>query len=200
MPWNKILPEKMSRLSAPADKLVHETTGYINAQIDDVKLRSIKGLSEGTSAIAGLLLIFIFVGALVTALSFAFVLWIGELLHSYALAAVIMAGILLLVLVVLFLFRDKLFKNSFVTLYTNIFYQKEGNKPVGLKSMEGLDMAIYNAENRIKDQEKDISHALTELKDFYSPRHLLGEELPAAVSFFFGNRKKKKKQEQENKA
>lgn len=184
---------RMSKLSAPADKLVHETTGYINAQIDDVKLRSIKGLSQCTSAIAGLLLIFILVGALVTAISFAFVLWIGELLHSYALAAVIMAGVLLIVLVVLYLLRDKLFKNSFVTLYTNIFYQKVESKPVGLKSQEGLDVAIWNTENRIKDQEKGISHTLTELKEFYSPKHILSQGLPAAARFIFGNKSKKEK-------
>lgn len=191
IPWHKT-PPKMSKLSAPADKLVRETTGYINAQFDDLKLRSIKGLSEGTSALAGLLLIFIMIGALVTAISFAFVLWIGELLNSYALGALIMAGILLLILVVLFLLRKSLFKDNFVTMYTNIFYQKEESKPVGLKTQEGLDMAIWNAENRIKEQEQDISSALTEFKDYYSLKHLLGIGFPAAVRFVFGKDKKKK--------
>jgi cytochrome c biogenesis protein CcdA len=180
----------MSKLSAPADKLVHEITGYINAQIDDVKLRSIKGLSKGTSAVAGLLLIFIIIGALVTALSFALVLWLGEVLNSYALAALITAGVLLIVLVVLYLLRNHLFKNSFVDMYTDIFFQKE-NKPAGLKSQEGLDMALWHAESRIKEKENDISHAFTELKDFYSLKHLVSEGL---VRLFFGNKKKKKKE------
>lgn len=61
----------MSDFSAPADNLVREATGYLNAQLDNVKLRTVKGLSKGTSAIAKLLLIFIVAGALVTALSFA---------------------------------------------------------------------------------------------------------------------------------
>ena len=90
----------MSKFSAPADNLVSETRGYIDAQIDNVKLRTVKGLSQGTSAIASLLLIFIVANALVLALSFALVLWLGEVLDSYAGAAFIVAGILLLLLVV----------------------------------------------------------------------------------------------------
>ena len=180
------------KFSAPADKLVHETKGYINAQIDNVKLHSVKGLSEGTSALASLLLIMIVVGAFVTALSFAFVLWMGELLHSYALASLIAAGVLLLVLVVLFLLRKQLFKNSFVSMYSDVFFKQE-DKPMGLKTQEGVDMAIWHTENRIKDQEKGISHTLTELKEFYSPKHILSQGLPAAAKFFFGNRKKNEK-------
>ena len=106
--------QKKNKFTAPVDKLVHKTTGYVNAQIDNVKLRSVKGLSQGTSAVAGLLLIFITVGALVTTLSFAVVLWLGELMGSYALAAFIMSGVLVIALVVLILLRKKLFKSNFI--------------------------------------------------------------------------------------
>lgn len=180
----------MTKFTAPADKLVHETTGYINAQLDDVKLRSIKGLSQGTSALASFLLIFIIGGALVTALSFALVLWLGEMLHSYALACLITAGVLLLVLVVLFLLRKHLFKNSFVAMYTDVFYQKE-NKPVGLKTQEGVDVAIWNAETHIKEQEADIFYAFTQCKEYYSLRHFLSKWIPAIIRSFFGKKEKK---------
>ena len=191
LPNNPILLEKMNKFTAPADKLVHEVTGYVNAQIDDVKLRSIKGLSQGTSALAGLLLIMIVVGAVITALSFAVVLWIGELLHSYAQAAFIMAGVWLLVLVVLFLLRKHLFKNSFVAMYTDVFFQKE-DKPKGLKTQEGVDMAIWHTESRIKEQETDISNAFTQVKEFYSLKNILIEGIPAAISSLFGKKKQKK--------
>lgn len=188
---NPILPKKMSKFSAPADKLVQETTDYINAQIDDVKLRSIKGLSQGTAALASLLIIMIVVGAVITALSFAVVLWIGELLHSYALAAFIMTGVLLLVLVLLFLLRKKLFKNSFVAMYTDVFYHRE-NKPEGLKTQEGVDMAIWNKEAHIKKQESDISYAFSQCKDFYSLKHILGVGIPTIIRSLIGRKEKKK--------
>jgi hypothetical protein len=188
--------QKKNRFTAPVDRLVHETTGYVNAQIDNVKLRSVKGLSEGTSAVAGLLVIFITVGALVTTLSFAIVLWLGELMGSYALAAFIMSGVLLLAIVVLVLLRKQLFKSSFISMYTDIFFQKE-SKPEGLKTMEGLDIAIWNAETRIKDKEEDISDAFTNCKEFYAPKNLLGagvnklsDWISTAISSLFGKKKK----------
>lgn len=165
--------QKKNKFTAPVDKLVHKTTGYVNAQIDNVKLRSVKGLSQGTSAVASLLLIFITVGALVTTLSFAVVLWLGELMGSYALAAFIMSGVLVIALVVLILLRKKLFKSNFISMYTDVFFQKE-EKPEGLETMEGLDIAIWNAETRIKDKEEDVTDAFTQCKDFYTPKNLLG--------------------------
>jgi len=187
--------QKKNRFTAPVDRLVHETTGYVNAQIDNVKLRSVKGLSQGTSAVAGLLVIFITVGALVTTLSFAIVLWLGELMGSYALAAFIMSGVLLLAIVVLVLLRKQLFKSSFISMYTDIFFQKE-SKPEGLKTMEGLDIAIWNAETRIKDKEEDISDAFSNCKEFYAPKNLLGtgvNKLGDWVSTAFNSLFKKKK-------
>ncbi len=187
--------QKKNKFTAPVDKLVHETTGYVNAQIDNVKLRSVKGLSQGTSAVASLLLIFITVGALVTTLSFAVVLWLGELMGSYALAAFIMSGVLVIALVVLILLRKKLFKSNFISMYTDVFFQKE-EKPEGLETMEGLDIAIWNAETRIKDKEEDVTDAFTQCKDFYTPKNLLGFGVDklgdwalTAISSLFGKKK-----------
>lgn len=187
--------QKKNKFTAPVDKLVHKTTGYVNAQIDNVKLRSVKGLSQGTSAVASLLLIFIIVGALVTTLSFAVVLWLGELMGSYALAAFIMSGVLVIALVVLILLRKKLFKSNFISMYTDVFFQKE-EKPEGLETMEGLDIAIWNAETRIKDKEEDVTDAFTQCKDFYTPKNLLGFGVDklgdwalTAISSLFGKKK-----------
>ena len=187
--------QKKNKFTAPVDKLVHKTTGYVNAQIDNVKLRSVKGLSQGTSAVASLLLIFITVGDLVTTLSFAVVLWLGELMGSYALAAFIMSGVLVIALVVLILLRKKLFKSNFISMYTDVFFQKE-EKPEGLETMEGLDIAIWNAETRIKDKEEDVTDAFTQCKDFYTPKNLLGFGVDklgdwalTAISSLFGKKK-----------
>lgn len=188
---NPILHDKMSKFSAPADKVVHETRGYIDSQIENVKLHTVKGLSKGTSALAGLLLIFIMVGALVTALSFAVVLWLGEVLNSYALAAFIMSGVLLVVLVLLFLLRKHLFKNSFVSMYTDVFFQKES---VGLKTQEGLDWAIRETESRIKKDETGISVAVTQFREYYSFKHILTDGLIPLVSRLFRKDKTEKEE------
>ena len=106
-----------------------------------------------------------------------------------------MAGVLLIALVVLILLRKQLFKSSFINMYTDIFFQKE-SKPEGLKTMEGLDMAIWNAETRIKDKEEDISDAFSNCKEFYAPKNLLGtgvNKLGDWVSTAFNSLFKKKK-------
>ena len=140
----------MSNFLAFTYNLVKDARSYVDARVDNLKLRSIKGLSEGTSSLASLLLIFIVLGAFVTVLSFALVLLLGELLNSYALGAFIMAGVLLLLLVILLLCRKRLFKDNFVAMYTDVFYKKE-EKPLGLRDQETLDDAIIQTEMRAKD-------------------------------------------------
>lgn len=174
----------MSDFSAPADNLVREATGYLNAQLDNVKLRTVKGLSKGTSAIAKLLLIFIVAGALVTALSFAIILLLGELIGSYAGAAFIVSGILLIAIVLLIALRNRIFKNSFIGMYTDVFYQDD-TKPQGINSHEDLDEAIRKTETRIKEEEANISNAYTQAKAFYTPKHLISASLG---NFGFGDR------------
>ena len=146
----------MSRLSHSTETLGQETKGYIDSQLDLVKLRSIKGLSQGTSAIVGLLLIFLIAGALMTVLLLALVLWLGEILNSYALASLIVAGVLLVVVVLLFLLRNRLFRNSFVSIYTDVFFPEEA-WPVGLNNMDSLDKAIERTESRIRKEKAGIS-------------------------------------------
>ena len=172
------MKNEMNSFSAPADNLVHETRGYIDAQIDNVKLRAVKGLAQGTSAIAKLLLIFILLGAFLAALSFGLILLLGEILKSYALAAFIVSGVLLLVILLVVALRKVIFKNSFVAMYTDVFYQRE-TKPLGLHAIEDLDEAIVRGESRVKDQASSIAGAYNEAKEFYSPRRIMRESLHA---------------------
>ncbi len=88
----------MNRLTDPVEKLGLEVKGYVDTRVDDLKLQAAKGLSRGSGALAALVLMFVVVSALVLVLSFAGVLLLGEILDSYAKAAFLVAGVLLLVL------------------------------------------------------------------------------------------------------
>ena len=89
----------MSNFTEPLNNLVKDGEQYVNAQMDSLKLHSIKGLSMGLSTVASLLLIFILGSVLLLALSFALVMWLGQLLGSYVLSAFIVAGVLFIALV-----------------------------------------------------------------------------------------------------
>ena len=162
----------MSKFTQPVEQVIQESLVYMDRQLDNVKLRTVKGLSQGTSAISGLLLIFAVAGILLLMLSFAFVMWLGELMDSYTLAAFIVAGVLLLLLLILIFCRHRLFKNAFIPLYSDIIMPGKEES-----DMESLEKDIETAEERIREQKETIKDSLTQAQGFYTPTHLLNEGL-----------------------
>lgn len=58
-----------------------------------------------------------------------------------------------------------------------------------------MDLAIHQAESRIKAEEAGISYAFNGMKEFYTPKNLLSESLLSlAARILFGKKKKKKKE------
>lgn len=49
----------------------------------------------------------------------------GKLLGDYAAGAFIVSGVFLLILIVLFAFRKKMFVNSFVKLFVEVFFGRK---------------------------------------------------------------------------
>lgn len=186
----------MSRFTDPVEKLGLEAKGYIDTRVDDLKLQAAKGLSEGTTALAGLVLIVVVLSALALVLSFAGVLLLGELLDSYAKAAFIVAGALLLLLVILILLRNKLFRNSFVGLYTGIFSPEEA-EATPIRTQKQLDAALARSKNRIQKREEAIRTRVESTRNFYSPKNMLitavrSDILPLFVRLVAGRRRRKK--------
>ena len=91
--------------------LAKETQDYINLAIDEVKLKTTRGLSTALSLVLGLL-------------SFALLQWLNGLVGS-PWGTLIVAGVFLLALLVLFLNRQKLFRDLFVKLFIDVFYDTD---------------------------------------------------------------------------
>lgn len=181
----------MSRLTDPADDLIQSTRGYIDAQLDKVRLDAVKGFSSGMSVLTALLLMLFVAGALLTALSFAGILFLGEWMGSYALAALSVAGALLLLLGLLLLLRGRLFRGCFVSLFARLFFcDQEGGKLTGWRS---LDKASRQAESRIDSGKENVSKACSRAREFYTPENMVREGLyelfPFVVSLLFRRRK-----------
>lgn len=162
----------MNKFTEPAEKVLQDGRLYLDQQWESVKLRMVKGLSVGTSALARLLLLFSIVSVLLLTLSFALVMWLGELLSSYALGAFIVAGVLLLLFVVMFLLRDKLFKDAFIPLYSGIISPDRTEN-----SQQELDRAIEASDALVEKQEAQMKSRFAELQDYYRPTRLLNEGL-----------------------
>ena len=189
----------------PVERIIDGGRVYLDQRLEQLKLNTVQGLSVGTTALSRLLLIFAVGSILLLTLSFAFVMWLGEILNSYALAAFIVAGVLLIVLVVLYLFREKLFTNSFVSLYSDIMRPQEK-----ATTLEQLDKSLETVEKHIDEQEVLLKGRLSQAQQYYSPSHLINEGLriagesagratygvaswvPTLWRMFVGRKKKKK--------
>lgn len=111
----------------PAEDLAVSTADYINLKIDEVKLRTAKGLSLTLNRLF-LALLFFHLGSIVlTALGFGAILLIGDLVGSYSAGAFIVAGAFLLLIALLWAFRERLFLNGLIRLFIGIFFSDNDN-------------------------------------------------------------------------
>ena len=113
----------------PAENLGRSTAEYIDLKIDEIKLRTAKGLSITLNRIF-LAILFISLGSIVmTATAFGGVLLIGDIIGSYSVGAFIVAGFFLMVMAVLWALRKKLFLGSLVQLFIRLFFEKPDISP-----------------------------------------------------------------------
>lgn len=98
---------------------------YIELKTDELKLRTTKGLSLALGRLTAILLT---VGLLLIVLSLLVVVlitWLGQWLGSLPLACTIVCGVFLLLLVIVFCLRKRLFRDSFVKLFISVFYDDD---------------------------------------------------------------------------
>ena len=112
----------MGEFSRPAEELASEAREYIDLKVDEIKLRTAKGLSVSVAKLLGMVLILGVLSSLLLVLSFGIILLFGEAIGSYGWAALSVAGLLIVVLAVLVMLRDKLFSGSFVQLFVKLFF------------------------------------------------------------------------------
>lgn len=122
-----------SMFSRPAERLAEDAAAYIDLKVDELKLRTAKGLSVTLNRLI-ISILFLTLGSIVLmALAFGGVLLLGDLIGSYAAGAFIVAGFFLLLLLMLLLYfvRNKLFLNGFVKLFVGLFFENDGPEEGG---------------------------------------------------------------------
>lgn len=112
-----------SMFSRPAERLAEDAAAYIDLKVDELKLRTAKGLSVTLNRLI-ISILFLTLGSIVLmALAFGGVLLLGDIIGSYAAGAFIVAGFFLLLMVLLYFVRNKLFLNGFVKLFVGLFFE-----------------------------------------------------------------------------
>lgn len=118
----------MTHFTEPAENLSRKAKDYIDLRLDDIKLRTAKGLSVTASKLVAFFLIAGVGTSLILALSFGLILLIGELIGSYAWSAFGVSVLLALGLWILIRRRDHLFKDTFVPLFINLFFNDDDDE------------------------------------------------------------------------
>ena len=115
----------MSNFSRPAEDLSREAKEYVDLRLDEVKLRTAKGLSVTASKLVGLFLILGVGISLLLVLSFGLILLLGELVGSYAWSAIGVAVLEGIALWILIRKRNDLFQDTFVPLFVKLFFSDD---------------------------------------------------------------------------
>ncbi len=124
----------MSDFTKPIEDIASEVKDYVDLQMDDVKLRTVRGLTLTASKLLSLILITGIVSALLLVLSFGLILLLGAWFGSYGGAAMIVAGVLAIILIILLIIKDKPFRGTFVGLFVKMFFDGKDELPVDPKS------------------------------------------------------------------
>lgn len=178
-----------SNFTRPASNLANDALGYAGAQLDNLKLRSVRALSNGTGTIFWVAVVLILVSILLLTLSFALVMWLGEKLGSYALGGFIVAGGILVLLVLVLLLRKALFKGTFLSTFSKAFFPN-GDK---IRNENDLEKAMLRNELNISKQETLMARSYGDAKQFYANPRLFVDGIGTAVdwvSSFFSKDKK----------
>lgn len=101
---------------------MNDLKAYVDLKADELKLRSTKGMSVVTSRLVTALLLVGLLVIVLALLAVVLIAWIGQWTGSLPIACSIVCGAFLLVLVVLFLLRKRLFRDTFVKMFIQVFY------------------------------------------------------------------------------
>ena len=107
------------------ERMVSDIRNYLDLRLNELKLKTIDGLSIGVSRVLSMMLVVMLGAIALAAFAFGAVLLLGDLIGSWAGAAFIVGGIFLIVLSLLLIYWKRIFVNIFVKLFIGIFYEND---------------------------------------------------------------------------
>lgn len=119
----------MSEFTRPAQETLEAAREYADSKADELKLQVAKGMSESVTRIITILVLVLVASTLLLVLSFGLILLLGQLMGGkYAFAALLVAAVIGIVLALLIVFRDRLFRNTFVPVFVKLFFPLDDDK------------------------------------------------------------------------
>lgn len=98
-----------------------EAQEFLNLAVDEAKLKITRGLSTAISQVLAYLVIIITLSLVLGLLSFALLQWLNGLLGA-PWGTLAVAAVFVLILLILWLNREKMFRDMFVQLFIDVLY------------------------------------------------------------------------------
>ena len=115
------------------------TRDYIDLRIEQLKLKGTDTASQALGTLLAWILIIAIALMVLTVLAFGGILLLGKALGNYALGAFIVGGGLLLVLLVLWICRKKMFRGTFIRLLSDERDARELERAQELNAVRLMD-------------------------------------------------------------
>lgn len=112
-------------MDAQRDTMSQDVRKYLDLRLNELKLKTIDGLSIGVSRVLSLMVVIMLGAIVLAAFAFGTVLLLGDMIGSWPAAAFIIGGFFLILLALMLLLWKRLFVNIFVKLFIGIFYENE---------------------------------------------------------------------------
>ena len=106
------------------EQLARDAKRYADLRVDEFKLKATRGLSTALSRLLSFLLIFVVLSIVLGLLAFAQLQWLNSLVGA-PWGTLIVLAFFLVVLAVLIIYRKRLFRDMFVKLFIEVFYDSE---------------------------------------------------------------------------
>lgn len=191
-----------SGFTAPVQDMAAAAKEYADIRINEVKIDAVENMAKGFGRLLSAVLVLQLTILVLTLSGLAAILLLGELIGSYALAALIIALVFAVLAVVVFLTRKTMFVGPFGKALTGIFFK------------DAPDTDIRAMRDRIRTErtfkEKELMLRGKYMQAFYSPANLFGMlsgKISAVFSILagiaeavFGKRKSHKAEETETDA
>lgn len=110
------------------ENLASSAKEYMDMRIDSLKLRMVESLSSLFSKIVYVILLIILLGIATASMASALSWYLGDLLNSRAMGALITGGIFILVAIILIIKRKRFLIDSMVKMFVPMFFESDNLK------------------------------------------------------------------------
>ena len=109
------------------ESLLEEAREYADLRLDEAKLKATRGLSTALGQTLAYLLIFAVLAIVLGLLSLALLQWLNSLVGT-PWGTLIVFGVFLVAVLVLFTRRKQLFRDLFVQIFINVFFDDDDDE------------------------------------------------------------------------